>query len=580
MADLAKLTVKMLAENQQLFTELKKSTRAIKRFQGNTNKSLKKVDAAFARTAKAFSVFKATIVTLGASAVIRDLVDTALAFEAVDKTLKAVTGTAESARKEFEFLERVTQRFGINTLEVGDTYSQLVAAFKSSNIEMDIARDLFETMTGTMAGLGRSTAETASVLTSFIQIANRGKVNYDEFTEQLSLLPGALGLTQRGLGLTEEAFREMLSKGLIPVEDFLVAITKQTKEEFAPAIAEAGDSARASFERFGNSFDKLKIAIANSGVIDFFSDLTDVVTKALGATAEFIDKIKELFSEDKVESLKKAIEEQEKRLAITVKFLALSADSGEQNARTLTDAFQKGQANLERLNKELEKTQRLIDGIDKKAEVPGKLAEAVTEKKSGSKKPTPFPAEAFERQAQGCKGYHPETALTFEEQSLLAEVLPDVGSRELLGEMNKDIEKFEAGIKGATDQTKMWENEIKQTEKAAKDLGFVFESRLEDAIIDMTTQTVKLRDLLRALAQDILRIVIRRAATEPLGDLISAGVRGATSAVTNYIDARGATGGTEASVNRALDKSGFDNAVATSLNDSLSRGGALTQVGL
>ena len=575
MADLAKLTVKMVAENQQLFAELKKSTRAIKRFQSNSSKSLKKVETSFARLGRSVSVFKSAIVAIAGATVVRDLVDTALAFEAVDKTLKAVTGTAESARKEFEFLERVTGKFGINTLKVGDTYAQLVAAFKSSNIEIDIARDLFETITGTMAGLGRSTAETASVLTSFIQIANRGKVNYDEFTEQLSLLPGALGLTQRGLGLTEEAFREMLSKGLIPVEDFLVAITKQTKEEFAPAIAEAGDSARASFERFGNSFDKLKIAIANSGVIDFFSDLTDVVTKALGATAEFIDKIKELFSEDKVEALKKAIEAQEKRLAVTVKFLAVSAESSESASETLADAFRKGQENLERLNKELEKTERIIGRIEEEAETPVKIIEdsnKLCEKLKPASKPKPKPKPP--------KG----STLSKAEQAELgadlpfAGLLPDVGSRELLGEMNKDIEKFEAGIMGARRETEAWEKGIQQTEKAANDLGFVFESRLEDAIVNMITETVKLRDVMRALAQDILRIVVRRTATEPLGNLISSGIQGITSGVTNYIDARGASGGTEAGVNRALENADLGQAISSSFNDSLSRGGVLTQV--
>jgi len=561
MADLAKLTVKMVAENQQLFAELKKSTRAIKRFQSNSSKSLKKVETSFARLGRSVSVFKSAIVAIAGATVVRDLVDTALAFEAVDKTLKAVTGTAESARKEFEFLERVTQRFGINTLEVGDTYSQLVAAFKSSNIEMDIARDLFETMTGTMAGLGRSTAETAGLLTSFIQIANRGKVNYDEFTEQLAKLPGALGLTQRGLGETEEAFRDMLSKGAIPVKDFFIAITKQTKEEFAPAIAEAGNSARASFENFGNALDEVKIAIAGTGVIDFLADIAEGAAKAARAVIDLKDS---LIGVAKIQGLER-LQDEFNRVndAITQQQKTLAKIGTERAV---------GQAVERQLNKNLERRIELLKAIARERSRLKSLgapkSDVVAAIGGGASKLKPPKGSTLSKAEKAELG----SDLPF------AGLLPDVGSRELLGEMNKDIEKFEAGIMGARRETEAWEKGIQQTEKAANDLGFVFESRLEDSIIDMTTETVKLRNILRALAQDILRIIIRRAATEPLGDLISAGVRGATGAVTNYIDARGATGDTEAAVNRALGGADLGQSITSSFNDSIARGGALTQI--
>ena len=59
-------------------------------------------------------------------------------------------------------------------------------------------------------------------------------------------------------------------------------------------------------------------------------------------------------------------------------------------------------------------------------------------------------------------------------------------------------------------------NKTKETGKLAQDLGFTFQSAFEDAII----QGEKLRNVLKGLAQDILRIAIRKAVTEPLGNLL------------------------------------------------------------
>jgi len=66
-----------------------------------------------------------------------------------------------------------------------------------------------------------------------------------------------------------------------------------------------------------------------------------------------------------------------------------------------------------------------------------------------------------------------------------------------------------------------YSNEIlsrtKETNKAAQDLGLTFSSAFENAIL----KAESLRDVLKGLAQDILRIFVRRAITEPLGNAVS-----------------------------------------------------------
>lgn len=62
--------------------------------------------------------------------------------------------------------------------------------------------------------------------------------------------------------------------------------------------------------------------------------------------------------------------------------------------------------------------------------------------------------------------------------------------------------------------------EIKETNDFAKEFGLTFSSALEDAIV----KSQSLRDVVKGLAQDLLRITTRKLVTEPLGNAITSGV--------------------------------------------------------
>lgn len=67
--------------------------------------------------------------------------------------------------------------------------------------------------------------------------------------------------------------------------------------------------------------------------------------------------------------------------------------------------------------------------------------------------------------------------------------------------------------------------ETKKTNDVANQLGLTFSSAFEDAIVGGE----KLSDVLRALEQDLIRIITRRLVTEPLADWVTGAVRGVTS---------------------------------------------------
>lgn len=78
-------------------------------------------------------------------------------------------------------------------------------------------------------------------------------------------------------------------------------------------------------------------------------------------------------------------------------------------------------------------------------------------------------------------------------------------------------DKFDA----ATKETK---EQAAKTNDIARDLGLTFSSAFEDAIVGGNN----LRDVLKGLEQDILRIITRKLITEPLGNAISGAISGSS----------------------------------------------------
>lgn len=75
-------------------------------------------------------------------------------------------------------------------------------------------------------------------------------------------------------------------------------------------------------------------------------------------------------------------------------------------------------------------------------------------------------------------------------------------------------EEETAALKAKYDEIARIKGKLDETNNTSKEFGFTFKSGLEDAIVEGK----ELRDVLNGLEQDILRILTRRAVTEPLSE--------------------------------------------------------------
>lgn len=113
---------------------------------------------------------------------------------------------------------------------------------------------------------------------------------------------------------------------------------------------------------------------------------------------------------------------------------------------------------------------------------------------------TRTPAEKLSIQIEELNGLFESGAIDF-----------DVYSRAVFSAQDA-FDGLSTKAKEVADETKKAGDETKEISDAARDLGFTFSSAFEDAVIEGKG----LRDVLQGIADDITRIVLRRAITEPL----------------------------------------------------------------
>ena len=125
--------------------------------------------------------------------------------------------------------------------------------------------------------------------------------------------------------------------------------------------------------------------------------------------------------------------------------------------------------------------------------------------------------EQQRRQAaeQAAKALNDERTKTIESLRTPQQSYADEVNRLLT--LNLDDDTLQRGIDKARDAMQSAEEKAKDTTDAAKELGLTFSSAFEDAIVGAESFS----EVLKGLASDIARLLVRKSITEPLANLVS-----------------------------------------------------------
>jgi tape measure domain-containing protein len=223
------------------------STKAL----SGTNDQLEKIGGNRAGIASATVALQA----LAGSLVIKDFIDANVAIEQFRNTLKLVTGSTDAAQKELDFITNTANRLGIEVRGAAGAYASFAAAAKGTAAEGEGSRKVFEGFATAFAALGTSSADVTGAFTQLAQGVSKGKFELDDLKSVAERLPGFFNTFANSLGVTNEQFFDLISKGQIGIPE-LIKVAEQLKTQFGSA----------DFSSFNNELSRLKNSITDAQV--------------------------------------------------------------------------------------------------------------------------------------------------------------------------------------------------------------------------------------------------------------------------------------------------------------------------
>lgn len=222
--------------------------------------------------------------TLAASLVVKDFIDANLAIENFRKTLTLVTGSADEAEKELDFITRTSNRLGIEVRGAAGAYAAFAAAAKGTAADGEASRRVFEGFTTAFAALGTKGEDVAGAFTQLAQGVSKGKFELEDLKSVAERLPGFFNIFAEALDVTNEEFFDLISKGRIGIPE-LIKVSDELITQFSGA----------NFEGFNNELARLKnsitdalVAIGDAGAFNLLKKAIEGGTIAItGAVAAF-----------------------------------------------------------------------------------------------------------------------------------------------------------------------------------------------------------------------------------------------------------------------------------------------------
>ncbi len=217
---------------------------------------------------------------LGAAFTFREMVTAAAQMESMREGLRAVSGSAEQAGKDMDFVRTVANRVGADVTQVGQAFLGLQAATKGTAVEGEPTRQVFEAVASAMGKAGKSASETQNALVALAQMASKGTVSMEELRGQLGeALPGALQAAANGLGITTQDLIKLVEEGQIAASDLFPALSKGLNDLYGGAPA--AQTLSQEITNIKNAFTEMAANIGEAGGLDALKVGAEVAQTAI-----------------------------------------------------------------------------------------------------------------------------------------------------------------------------------------------------------------------------------------------------------------------------------------------------------
>lgn len=229
--------------------------------------------------------------TVAGAAIVREFFQVNASFEAMQKSLELVTGDTVKAAQEMAFVRSEANRLGIEVGSAASSYVNLAASAKGTNLEGAATREIWSSVVGTMAALGKSSADVEGAITQLGQGISKGRFELEDLKSIAERIPGFFKLFADQLGVTTEELFDMISAGELTSDKL-----PQLADALKKLAGEGGvDTANASLARLKNTWTDVQLSLGETGGLAAMTTFLKGATVAVAGLWEGVEILGKTF---------------------------------------------------------------------------------------------------------------------------------------------------------------------------------------------------------------------------------------------------------------------------------------------
>lgn len=223
-------------------------------------------------------------ISFGTAVLVREALQATIALQGMESRLTRLTGSAERAAEEQEWLQETAKRLSTDLVTVGDNWARLLGLVNGGVLGLGQARQILEGFANVAAATGAAPAQLGQAMYGLGQALSQGRVQAQEYNQVIEPLIGFSNSLDRAwvrlTGSTEHvggAMRRAVMDGKVTSEMF-GQVMVEAMRDYQGAAEDMAGNVQQQLTRLGNEWTLLAAAFAQPATgTGFFDGITDAL---------------------------------------------------------------------------------------------------------------------------------------------------------------------------------------------------------------------------------------------------------------------------------------------------------------
>ena len=272
------MTGKALQQVTQHFTAAEKKTKSL----GEAIKNLVTTTSAVNALQSSLAVLGANLSIAGMVELGKSAIDVSIKVDSLRVAYESIYKSGFRAAAQLDYIRKVSKDLGLEFYSTAKGAKSFFAAMQTSKIAGD-ANTIFKALSGASSALKLTSDETNRVFLAVGQMVSKGKIQAEELRTQLGeVLPGAVQILARAMGIGTSELDKMLERGEVGIEN-LKKFATELEAQFGESAVNAANSLLSELNKLSTAWTDFKAAL-------WKSDTATTLFSGLRSALEYLTK--------------------------------------------------------------------------------------------------------------------------------------------------------------------------------------------------------------------------------------------------------------------------------------------------